>query len=161
MKYVEQLLSNERYQSLTNQLELLERERIFCKHGFEHGLDVARIAYIMNLEMSLGQEKEEIYLSALLHDIGRIQEYQNGTDHQEASVQIAEELLEEIDYPKEKREPVLKRVREHRHLSLEQQEITVDNFFWFADKKARNCFLCKQQKDCNWAKSKRTGTIKW
>ena len=161
MKYVERLLSNEHYQSLIQQLENLEQERTFCKHGFEHSVDVARIAYIMNLEMNFGQDKEELYLSALLHDIGRIEEYQCGMDHQKASEQVADKLLEEIDYPEEKKETILKRVREHRHLSLEQHEITVDNFFWFADKKARNCFLCKQQEECNWAKSKRTGTIKW
>ena len=89
MYYVNQLISNRNYQKLIKQLEVLEKDRIFCKHGFEHGLDVARIAYIMNLEMKLGRDKEEIYLSALLHDIGRIEEYESGTNHQEAGAWVA------------------------------------------------------------------------
>lgn len=161
MYYVEKLISNVHYQALMEQLEVLEKDRIYCKHGFSHGLDVARIAYIMNLEMNLGQDKEDIYLSALLHDIGRIEEYKNGTQHQEAGVAVARLLLNEIAYPIEKIEPILKRVREHGHLSLEQSQISEDNFFWFADKRARNCFACRQQESCNWAISKRTGTIEW
>ena len=34
------------------QLKEAEKDRIFCKHGIEHLLDVARIAYIENLEQN-------------------------------------------------------------------------------------------------------------
>ena len=50
------------------QLKEAERDRIFCKHGIEHLLDVARIAYIENLEQNCGVSKEGIYAAALLHD---------------------------------------------------------------------------------------------
>ena len=37
-----------------------EKSRIFCKHDLQHSLDVARIAYILNLEADLKIEKEII-----------------------------------------------------------------------------------------------------
>ena len=39
------------------QLKEAEKDRIFCKHGIEHLLDVARIAYIENLEQNCGVSK--------------------------------------------------------------------------------------------------------
>ena len=44
-------------------------------------MDVARIAYIENLEAQLGLEKEDIYIAALLHDLGRVDEYESGIGH--------------------------------------------------------------------------------
>ena len=55
-----------------------EKDRIFCRHGVEHLLDVARIAYIENLEKNSGLSKEIIYGAALLHDIGRYLQYTEG-----------------------------------------------------------------------------------
>ena len=46
-----------------------EKNRIFCRHGIDHLMDVARIAYIENLEKNCGISKEIIYGAALLHDI--------------------------------------------------------------------------------------------
>ena len=50
-------------------IQALEQERIFCKHNPQHFLDVARLAWIENLEKNLGIEKELIYAAGLLHDI--------------------------------------------------------------------------------------------
>ena len=43
------------------QLKEAEKDRIFCKHGIEHLLDVARIAYIENLEQNCGVSKERCF----------------------------------------------------------------------------------------------------
>ena len=61
-----------------------EKDRIFCRHGIEHLLDVARIAYIENLEKNSGISKEIIYGAALLHDIGRYLQYTEGIPHEKA-----------------------------------------------------------------------------
>ena len=53
-----------------SKIRCLERDRIFCGHDMAHFLDVARLAYIFNLEENLGIEKEEIYTAALLHACG-------------------------------------------------------------------------------------------
>ena len=57
------------YQDYYGRIKRLEKERIFCRHQMTHLLDVARIAYIKNLEENLGLEKDVIYTAAVLHMI--------------------------------------------------------------------------------------------
>lgn len=49
-----------------------KKDRIFCGHDMGHLLDVARLAWIFNLEANQEISKERIYAAALLHDIGGI-----------------------------------------------------------------------------------------
>lgn len=161
MEYVNRLIKNETYLKTMGEIHEMEKKRIFCHHGFNHLLDVARISYIMNLEYDFGYEKEFLYLCALLHDIGRAQEYITGKSHEEAGLLLAEKLLDEIDYPAEKRQDILEKVANHRHAPLPKEGINRDNFFWFADKKARNCFVCTAADKCNWPMEKRTGEVEW
>lgn len=161
MEYVNRLMQNETYLQTMREIHKMEKKRVFCHHGFDHLLDVARISYIMNVEYEFGFEKEFLYLCALLHDIGRAQEYMTGVSHEEAGVELARMLLEEIAYPEEKREGIIEKVEDHRHAPLPKEGINRDNFFWFADKKARNCFSCSAAKQCNWKMEKRTLQIEW
>ena len=55
-----------------------EKERIFCHHDMNHFLDVARLMYIFSMERGYAFGKEEIYATALLHDIGKWQQYKAG-----------------------------------------------------------------------------------
>lgn len=57
------------YREYYERLEKLEEGRIFCRHQMPHLLDVARIAYIRNLEEGLGFPRDVIYTAAVLHDI--------------------------------------------------------------------------------------------
>ena len=72
MKEVEAIRNHPLYEKHYNKLKKTEQERIFCRHQMEHLLDVARIAYIYNLEQGLGITKDVIYGAALLHDIGKV-----------------------------------------------------------------------------------------
>ena len=49
------------YVSSYERLQELEKNRSFCRHQINHYLDVARIAYILNLEGQLGISRELIY----------------------------------------------------------------------------------------------------
>ena len=69
------------------------RTRVFCLHGIEHSLDVARIGYIKNLEQGLSFRQDVIYAMALLHDIGRCEEYASGKSHHEAGAELARPIL--------------------------------------------------------------------
>lgn len=69
------------YQQNLKDLIHLEADRIFCRHTPEHFLDVARLAYIFALERGLDCSRELIYCTALLHDIGRVRQYMDGTSH--------------------------------------------------------------------------------
>lgn len=161
MDYVNRLMENERYLQTMGQIHEMEKKRAYCHHGFNHVLDVARIAYLMNLEMDFGYEKEFLYLCALLHDIGRAKEYETGISHEKAGEELARDILNEIGYPKERQEDILVKVTDHRHAPTPEDGITKDNFFWFADKRARNCFACNVADTCNWPMEKRTNYIEW
>ena len=72
------------YQDYYGRIKRLEKERIFCCHQMTHLLDVARIAYIKNLEENLGFEKDVIYTAAVLHDIGKSFQYKWTIPHEVA-----------------------------------------------------------------------------
>ena len=46
-------------------------------------------------------KKDQFYVTGLLHDIGRVAQYETGEHHSVAGVRIAEKLLTEIEYPSE------------------------------------------------------------
>lgn len=118
MKYVDRLLQETEYLQLLETLECFEQDRIFCRHNLTHLLDTARIAWIRCLEQKLEMEKEQLYLAALLHDLGRIWEYEKGIPHEKASVVLAEQLLVEIQYPKERSAVILDAIGTHRSSSM-------------------------------------------
>ena len=69
MDRVDRIIYNDEYRRLMETVRNKETDRIFCRHGFEHCLDVARIAYIMNIEQGYAIDREIIYAAALLHDV--------------------------------------------------------------------------------------------
>ena len=79
-------------------IEAAEADRVFCRHGLPHLLDVARIAWILNLERGCGLHRDVVYAAALLHDIGRAAQYQTGEPHDEAGTRIAAEVLDCLLY---------------------------------------------------------------
>ena len=62
------------------------------------------LLYIFALERGLNCSRELIYCTALLHDIGRIRQYMDGTPHDEAGVQIAEQILSILLFLLQKKE---------------------------------------------------------
>jgi len=148
MARVNQLLDHEDYICYMEKINELERERRFCKHGFEHGLSVARIAYSYLLEKgAISLSKEGIYAAALLHDIGRWVEYQTGEDHAEASARLALPLLETCGFDSEDIRVILEGIREHRrhhddNLTLLGVALAI------ADDWSRDCRYCSAQTQC-------------
>ena len=78
MKRVNLIYEHPVFQEKFQALQETEKERKFCKHTLEHLLDVARLMYIYALEHDLSISKELIYATALMHDIGRIDQIENG-----------------------------------------------------------------------------------
>jgi len=148
MARVNQLLDHEDYISYIEKINEFEKERRFCKHGFEHGLNVARIAYAYLLEKGNNAlSKEGVYSAALLHDIGRWVEYQTGEDHAEASARLALPLLKECGFDSNDIQVILVGIREHRrhdedNLSLLGEALAA------ADDWARDCRYCSAQEQC-------------
>ena len=89
MRRVQKIWEHPLYQENYQKLQEKEADRIYCRHGIDHLLDVARIAYIHNLEESDGYSKAVIYAAALLHDIGRYEQYEWGIPHEKSGERIA------------------------------------------------------------------------
>jgi len=149
MSRVNQILEHEEYIYYVEKIDKLEKERHFCKHGFEHGLNVARIAYAYLLEQGeLIFTKECIYAAAFLHDIGRWVEYETGEDHAEASARLALPLLEACQFGGDEIQVIIKGILEHRrhhedNLSLLGAALAL------ADDWARDCRHCSVQVLCH------------
>lgn len=157
MEYVKKLLQETDYLQQLKVLEELEAERRFCRHGLNHVLDVARIAWIQMLEKGMAYEKETVYLTALLHDMGRVREYQEGTPHHEAGIEIAEEYLSQIGYSREKCNLILEAIGQHREKEKLNDDFT--NIIKEADTISRNCFFCEVTKECKWSRERKNTTI--
>ena len=54
------IVRNEEFNRLLDGIETLEADRIYCRHGLEHLLDVARISYIQVLEDGLDYDSSTI-----------------------------------------------------------------------------------------------------
>lgn len=139
-------------------IQELEKERIFCHHNTEHFLDVARIAYIENLEKGLHISKEKIYAAAMLHDIGRHLQYLQGIPHERGSVMLAEDILKDCGFEEEERSEILSAIQMHRTPETKLQD-NLAGLIYRADKKSRMCVFCSACQECNWSRDKKNLVI--
>ena len=102
------------YQKHCEKIQELEKDRIFCRHTPEHFLDVARLMYIYSLENKLNLSREIIYATALLHDIGRAQQYLSGISHDIAGAEIAGKILADLHFTEQEKEEILSAISQHR-----------------------------------------------
>ena len=56
MEQVNRICRHPLWRESMEQICKLEQDRIFCRHDIAHCLDVARLAYLENLEKHLGLE---------------------------------------------------------------------------------------------------------
>jgi uncharacterized protein len=139
---------------LMREIEKSELNRQFCKHGIEHSLDVARIAYIISLEQELDIDKDLIYAAALLHDIGRAVDNES---HSEESVAIAEPILKDCGYSYTETALILAAVRLHRAYSADKKSLS--GLIGSADKLSRQCWKCNAYSECYWQEDKKNNSI--
>ena len=151
MDRVNAILKHKTYRKYYDQIEKIEKDRIFCRHQMPHLLDVARIAYITNLERNLGYDREVIYAAAILHDIGKSFQYEERIPHEIAGEKVASEILdtlpEGLAFSAEERRLILAAVREHRKKKDGAEPIAA--LFYDSDKRSRTCFSCPAEKECN------------
>lgn len=158
MEYVNRLLNHKEYRAQLAQLEVLEKDRIYCKHGIDHLLAVARIAQLKNIKRQQPVDKEEIYLAALLHDLGRVDEYQNGTPHEEAGIRKAAYFLEQISIEEPKKTEIIHAISKHREKEKEQEQV-LSVLLQEADKESRNCRFCAAYESCKWSEDKKNHVL--
>lgn len=179
MDRINALLADKEFIQYFHRMEQLEQNRIYCRHGLNHCLDVARIGYILLLEDGLLSSprcftpstdglltKELFYAAALTHDLGRVEEYTDGTPHDEAGVKIAKNLLMKHGFTEAETEMVCQAIAEHRTLRgktstafsqtgspqcIALSSDSLARYLWRADKLSRNCFDCKAADTCKWS----------
>lgn len=155
MNRVNQILFHPKYQYALEQNGIWERERKFCRHGIEHFLDVARLAYIESLEQGLEVKKDVIYAAALLHDIGRYQQYASEIPHEKASADLADEILPECSFSQEEQAQIREAILGHRGKEdREDSSSKLNSLLYRADKRSRNCFACAAREECKWPADK-------
>ena len=154
METVEAVRSHPLYQEHLARLAELERDRVFCRHGIGHLLDTARIAWIFNLDYNLGFRKEAVYAAALMHDIGKDEQYERGIPHEEASARIAREILDDMGaaFDESECDAIVAAIREHRRLP--EGASLLGTMLYDADKASRTCFACPAREDCSWSSEK-------
>ena len=160
MDRVDLILQNRIYLEHMYKNNTAEAERRFCRHNMEHFFDVARIAYIISLEEKLEVSKEIIYATALLHDIGRHEQYEKGISHEVASAQIAKDILVECGFSAEETEKIAAAIEDHRTKEIMGQP-TLSGIIYRADKASRACFFCAVKEECNWSDEKKNLKIKY
>ena len=150
------------YREYYERLEKLEEGRIFCRHQMPHLLDVARIAYIRNLEEGLGFPRDVIYRAAVLHDIGKSFQYEKKIPHEIAGTEIAEKILSglpgEFSFTETEKRQILTAIRGHRRLREDAEPL--ERLLYESDKASRMCFACPAEKQCDWSKEKKNLEIK-
>jgi putative nucleotidyltransferase with HDIG domain len=151
------ILENATFRQKLDELEVLEKERIFCGHGLEHLLAVARMTMLICMERGISAEADIVYSAALLHDIGRVEEYTLGLPHEKSGAETARQILSETGCGREKTEKIIGMILSHR--SGRECSDTLEAVFYEADKKSRMCSFCKAQDECNWPYEKRNYNI--
>ncbi|WP_195516343.1 HD domain-containing protein [Paraclostridium bifermentans] len=155
MENINIILNNKEYKQALEKLSEYEKNREFCNHTIEHFIDVSRIAYIMVLEEKLSVSKEVIYAIGLLHDIGRVKQYEEGIHHDIASVEMSKEILKETSFTDEEINIILNGIANHR----KESDNKLEEIIYKADKLSRQCFNCKAEKECYWSSEKKNFKI--
>ena len=151
------ILENATFRRKLEELETLEKDRVFCGHGLEHLLAVARITMLICKERKIAAEPDIVYSAALLHDIGRVEEYTQGLSHETVGAETAKQILAEVGCGKAETERIIGIILSHRNDG--DKSDTIKSVFYEADKKSRMCSFCKAQDKCNWPYEKRNMNI--
>ena len=186
MTRINTLLHHKDFTEALHRLNELEADRIYCRHGLSHLLDTARIACLLQYEQlehysqpaALSQdlstknnqdtpspvykiETELIYAAALLHDLGRILQYEQNLPHETAGLPLAKKLLTDCGFTTSEQELILGSIQFHRNSKKDTAQNSLCTLLARADKLSRNCFACPASDTCYWSEDKKNQGILW
>lgn len=156
MKRVNDIIYNKLFLRTLKQIDQFEENRLFCRHNMEHLLSVARIMLLFAKEEELILDQEVVYATALLHDLGRVVQYENGDNHAQAGLALAQEILAQCHYTREEQTKILTAIGRHNE---KETSDTLSYLLKKADKLSRNCFLCPVYQDCYWPEQEKNRGI--
>ena len=155
MKRAENILKSDSFIEAIRCIEQAEADRIYCRHGLAHLMDVARIGRMIACEKEIDLKIDVIYAAALTHDLGRALEYSEGT-HDQGSVIMAQKILPECGYNDAEIAMIVLAVAAHR---MESSGMPLAELLYEADKKSRLCFLCDAADTCKWPDEKKNDIL--
>lgn len=157
---IERIINNQKYQQYLHRIANHEVEREYCGHDVQHFIDVARVAYILVLEEGLDIHMDVVYGAALLHDIGRWQQYEDAIPHPLASATLSEEILVDAGFSKDEIVSMLKAIMDHGNENRAHEKNLV-GILYRADKLSRNCFNCSVIDKCKWDDEQKNHTLRY
>ena len=137
MERVNRILHHKRFQEYLGKNMVAEEGRRFCHHDMGHFL-----------------------AAALLHDIGRWKQYEDGTPHEKASALLAPEILAESGFTEEEAGQILTAILDHRNAAV-RQDRTLSGILYRADKMSRSCFCCEAEAECDWKGDKKNLVLQY
>ncbi|MDD6610801.1 MAG: HD domain-containing protein [Clostridiales bacterium] len=156
MERVQTLLEHPYYRSCLQEIEQLEQDRIYCRHGLPHLLDVARIAALLAADRKAAYPRDVIYAAALLHDLGRLRQYTTGQSHAQAGIAMAKEILKDMAFTQQEQAEILDAVGGHQAGAAPD---SLTQLLYEADEASRMCFACPAADTCYWPEERRNHTV--
>ena len=150
------ILENRDYKYYLEQINEVEKDRIYCRHGLDHYLAVAKISMLLARECEIDVDEDIVYGAALLHDLGRYDI--EAKNHEDVSCQLAEKILPDCGYEPVKIRVIVDLINSHRgryfiseiqHLRKTKQ-LDLNACFRIADQISRKCFECQAVDTCKW-----------
>lgn len=157
---INKILNHDLFSENLMKINMAEEGRIFCRHDMGHFLDVARLAMILNLTEGFGIDKELIYAAALLHDIGRFRQYEEGIPHDRESARIAPEILKDCGFDNKETSVIASAIRSHGDAKV-REEKNLSGLLYRADKMSRSCFVCEAEGQCDWKADKKNLALQY
>ena len=103
--------------------------------------------------------KETIYAAALLHDLGKAEQYEHGEPHEVAGARVATKILMDIDgFSALEKTAIVAAVAQHRCFADDASPL--GKLLYEADKVSRPCYACAARERCDWLPEKMNAGIK-
>ncbi len=160
MDRIDKILNHDLFLFHLEKNRAAEQGRRFCRHNLQHFLDVARIGVIISYEERQGLDREWIYAAALLHDLGRHLQYEEGVPHEETSAGIARGILQDCGFSDKETDVIVSAILSHREAGATAAPGLAD-ILYRADKASRACFDCAAREECNWREDQKNLGIKY
>ena len=104
-------------------------------------------------------DKELVYATALLHDIGRYEQYENGTPHNEAGAKLAGEIMASCGFTEDECARAVNAIKGHRRDSSDGDVFC--HLLYKADKLSRDCYRCEAEPECYWDAEQKNMRVKY
>ncbi len=168
MERINKIFKHELFVENLSKIKKYEKDRIFCRHGIEHLLDVARIGCIYLAEYKLQKGHvlsdiidEYIYAAALLHDLGRAEQYEKGIPHEQTGAVLARTILLDCDFDEKEADIISRAILQHSHgqSDIARKGGCLADILYKADKASRCCFSCDAYAICKWSEEEKNKEI--